>query len=50
MTEPRTLLQIAGVTSAPSPWRQSALLLIDCQRECYAVGSAAASPLANCVL
>ena len=33
MAEPRTLLQIAGVTAAPSPWRQSALVLIDCQRE-----------------
>lgn len=33
MTEPRTLLQMAGVAAAPDPWRQSALVLIDCQRE-----------------
>ncbi len=33
MSEPRTLLQMAGVSAAPDPWRQSALVLIDCQRE-----------------
>jgi nicotinamidase-related amidase len=33
MAQPRTLLQIAGVASTPGPWRRSALVLIDCQRE-----------------
>lgn len=33
MAEPRTLLQLAGVALTPAPWRQSALVMIDCQRE-----------------
>lgn len=33
MAPPRTLLEIAGASLLPSPWRQSSLVLIDCQRE-----------------
>jgi len=33
MTQPKTLLQMAGVASAPSRLEDAALILIDCQRE-----------------
>jgi nicotinamidase-related amidase len=38
MATPQTLLQMAGVTPAPPPVEDSALVLIDCQRE-YAEGA-----------
>jgi len=33
MSEPKTLLQLAGVTPKPGPLSESALVLIDCQNE-----------------
>jgi len=38
MTEPKTLLQMAGFDPRPAPWDQSLLLLIDCQNE-YLTGA-----------
>ena len=40
MASPQTLLQMAGVTPGPPPAADSALVLIDCQRE-YADGALA---------
>ena len=37
MSEPKTLLQLAGLTPAPAPLDQCALVMIDCQKE-YASG------------
>ena len=33
MSEPKTLLQMAGVESIPAAWDDSVLIMIDCQRE-----------------
>lgn len=38
MTEPRTLLEMAGAEPSPAPLDQCALVMIDCQRE-YADGA-----------